>query len=222
MEYVPLLSGAKWNLLVALSKKPQSPKDLAIKTNTSITNVLQQLSILDAHGIVDKQKDKARGPGKPKTIYNLKKELIHSSVLMNNSASKNVVMLKNQDMIHLLMLNQLGAGLFNNGEDAYYLTKFFLANEVLIRQSESIGYLQTKTDDIELLIIAENLQEIREQISNQIIKRPSGGEKKVVVWSHSQEEFKEGMHKKEKHFINFVKKVQTLYDPTGFFAILEK
>ncbi len=66
-----LLTGAKWELLKMIAIKPMSPTELAEQTNTSIANITQQLRLLEMAGLIEGERQKRDGKGKPQTIYKL-------------------------------------------------------------------------------------------------------------------------------------------------------
>jgi DNA-binding MarR family transcriptional regulator len=58
----------KWIILKEIAESPQSPSDLALKTNTSLSNITQQLKLLEAYQIVRREKSEEKNTGKPRTI----------------------------------------------------------------------------------------------------------------------------------------------------------
>ncbi|MFH1071975.1 MAG: winged helix-turn-helix domain-containing protein [Nanoarchaeota archaeon] len=218
MEYGALLIGSKWDILKELSKKSSSPTELSAKLKTSIPNILQQLSLLEAHGLVEKTREFSKKPGKPRTIYTLKNELLHLSFIGGYKSKKLLIPLDKEDILPYLILQ---ARLFDNQEDSLHLMKFFFLNEELLRKCDAVAFFKSNQKEIELLIITENLALVREKISNQFIK-VNEKEMKLIVWSHNQFEVEDGLFRKDRHFTEFIDAIQPLYDPAGYFSILKK
>ncbi|MFH1916418.1 MAG: winged helix-turn-helix domain-containing protein [Nanoarchaeota archaeon] len=215
MDIGYLLQGTKWDILSELVKNPQSPKDLALRLKTSIANVQQQLALLEAHGIVTKAKEKSKGPGKPKTKYSLKQDIFHVAALRtNHSLRKSMPFIHNESFISFIRHASI-----MDKDDAYYFLKFLYANEDLVRTWDALGFVKTNTGNIELLVITENLKPLREQFANQTIKKPGGGEKKVVIWSHNAIEIEEGLLRKDPYFTNYIGKIDPLHDSHGVLKV---
>lgn len=212
-----ILTQTRKALLKEIATKDSSAQELAKKTKTSIPNVLHQLQILEAQGFLDRRSGKTKKPGKPPTLYSLKKETLTISILSKTGVLTQTVSLKDMDMFDLMHTRLL---LFSQ-EDRPYIKKFFSINEPLIRTCQAIGLFRGKTKDIELLIITENLGEVREKISNQIIAW-NGKDRKIIVWSHNLFEMEDGLSRQDQHFISFKGKTDILYDPQGIFNLLTK
>lgn len=71
MELESLFTSSKWMILKEISRHSQSPLQLAEKLNTSIANISQQLRLLEAAGIVKKQRVPERARGKPRVMFSL-------------------------------------------------------------------------------------------------------------------------------------------------------
>ena len=56
MDYGTILTDSKWNIIKELSEKEQTPTELADKTKTTLANISQQLRLLEAYGIVKKER----------------------------------------------------------------------------------------------------------------------------------------------------------------------
>jgi predicted transcriptional regulator len=212
-----VLTSTRKSFLKEIAAKDCSAQELAKKTKTSIPNVLHQLQILEAQGYLERRTGKTKKPGKPPTFYSLKKETATLNILSKAGVFNQTLSLKEIEMfdlmhIRLLMLNQ---------EERPFIKKFFYMNEPLIRTCQAIGLFHGKTKDIELLVITENLGEVRATISNQMITW-NGKDRKVIVWSHNLFEMEDGLTRQDQHFQNFKGKIDTLYDPQGIFNLLGK
>jgi predicted transcriptional regulator len=212
-----LLTGTKWELLKELSQKEGTPQELSRRLVTSLPNILHQLSILEAHGLVGKRIEKRSSPGKPATRYYIKRGIVQVILSSPALCVKMEFPFDQADMIHkvLLYLKVL------NQEETFWVEKFVMINELLIRTCQAMGYYQGRSKDIELLVITENLKEVRDKISNQVITW-NGKDRKIVVWSHNQYELDEGLKNNDHHFLTFKGKITPIYDPGGVLKVLMK
>ncbi len=71
MDLETLLTGSKWEIIELLAKEKLSPIELAKRLNTTIANISSQLRLLQAAGLVQKEKTGSAGAGKPRTLFSL-------------------------------------------------------------------------------------------------------------------------------------------------------
>lgn len=91
MDLETLLTGTKWDILESLAKKPSSPLMLAKQLCTSIANISQQLRLLQAAGLVTRQKTGAGKPGKPRTVFSLVDDFAFITIISHGFAQKKLV-----------------------------------------------------------------------------------------------------------------------------------
>ena len=220
MDLQDVFGDTRWSLLKELAKGSKSASELARKANMSTAHATNQLSLLEAKGIIKKCKtavraDKAsaekRPAGKPKKPYELVDDIILTGVLRNGMAERRVSKARDLGDYERFAL----ATFFTlEADEAYAVNKFCLETGML-RKAEMIGLLKTHSNDIELFLVSENhLIEIREKHSNSHIEAISGKSKKIISWSHSKKEVEEGLAKGESYFQNLVKS-QELLDKKG-------
>lgn len=201
MDYGALLTESKWNIIRNLSETEQTPTELAEKTNTSLANISQQLRLLEAYGIVIKERrGSMKKPGKPRTIFSLGKEINHIISISNFGAVKKNLEL---DYFQKAILNIL---LVNKGL-SYYLEKFFIEKDEVIKKCDAIGLIPTQDEKIELLLITDHVQNIRDKYSNQDIENLEGEKKTIICWTHSIKEIEEGIKSKNEHFIKLIEHI---------------
>lgn len=203
----------KWSILKELSIKEQSATDLAETINTSISNITQQLKLLEAYGIVIKNKSNEKTVGKPKIIYRIKEDFVYAAMLKNGKAEKRLFRLEGfNGFIHNMI--------FTTGpDDSFYILKFILKHEEILKRCKAFGFIKSTRDAVELFILAENVDEIRARFSNMFIEDISGKTKKIINWTHNEWEINDGLSRKDKYFLDMLWNVQILYDPN---RILEK
>lgn len=194
-----IFSSNKWVLIKEIAEKSQSPSDLAEKTKTSLSNIVQQLKLLEAYGIVKKEKaEPTNTNGKPKMIYSINKELAYIIYLKEGQAQK--ALFKIEPTLKGI-LNMI----FASNEDNYFLSKFFFQNEDILKKCKSISLIKSTRDSIELFLITDHVDEIRAKFSNTFVQDLAGKTKKIVNWTHNEHEIEEGLHRKDKYFIDLIK-----------------
>lgn len=208
-----LLANNKWQLLKEIASESQSPTELAEKTKTSISNVTQQLKLLEAYALVRREKEQEKNSiGKPKTIYTLNHEFVHATLLKHGKAEKK-----------LFKIEGFGRMLFNmlfltSTEDAFFILKFIIKHEELSKKCKAIGLIRTGKETIELFLITDHVDEIRAKLSNMFIEDLSGHTKKIINWSHNDYEISEGLNKKDRYYLDMLRNSQIIYDPHDVLA----
>src|SRR3989338_4809580 len=95
MDLETLFTEQKWNILHHLSAGGQSPLQLAKLTNTTISNISQQLKLLEAASLVKKKKVQNRDKGKPRSVYYLSDDFAYLISLSRNFVSKKFLIFTN-------------------------------------------------------------------------------------------------------------------------------
>lgn len=201
-----LLTG-KWNILKAIAEMPQSPSDLALNTNTSLSNIIQQLKLLEAYKVVRKERSEEKNSGKPRTIYYLNSEFAYAVVLKDGMAERRTFYVDHGNEMFFNIFFSMSQ------EDVMFMLKFSFKYEEVLKKCKAIGVLKTSKDSIELFVITDHLEEIRSKFSNIFIDDYHGKTKKIVNWSHNEYEIHDGLHRKDKYFMDMVKNVQIIHDP---------
>ena len=88
MELDSLFTEQKWQILQRLGIEKLSPLQLAEKTSTTISNVSQQLKLLEAANIVKKQKIPNRDRGKPRALFSLTNNFAYIVTISNGFVEK--------------------------------------------------------------------------------------------------------------------------------------
>jgi len=209
VDFETLFVESKWRILTELAQKKQSPTELAKKTNTSVANISQQLRLLEAYGIVKKQKVKSKNePGKPRTLYEIGKEATHIIHIERTIAEKKLFEKNNwtQAAINALMLEK--------EEDAYFIIKF-LCKEEIFNKCKSLFIIRNNHDSIEVLLITKNFEDIRKDYSSIELTGLNNNKKKIIIWSHDLPEIETGITEKNEYFINLTNKMRIIYDPSN-------
>jgi len=199
----------KWTILKEIAQVPQSPSDLTLKLNTSLSNITQQLKLLEAYNLVRKEKSEEKHAGKPKTIYYINTEIVYATILKEGMAERKVFHIDdNNDMFFNILF-----GL--NPEDLMYVLKFKFEYDNVLKKCKAIGFLKSSKESIELFLITDHLEEIRSKFSNVFIEDQNEKTKKIINWSHNEFEINDGLYRKDKYFMDMIRNVQIIHDPGG-------
>jgi len=211
MNYGELLTDSRWNIIKELSKKEQTPTYLATKTNTSLANISQQLRLLEAYGLVKKEKQaNNKEPGKPKNLYSIGKEVVNLTFISKHMAEKRDLELYfMQKVIIRLWLNL-------KKEEVYFLEKFLILHEEVIKKCQAISIVKTSSEQIELLIITKDVHELRAKYSNKETTNLEGKTKKIVCWTHTIEEIEQGIANNEEYFNQLISNIKPIIDKENF------
>jgi len=93
MDIETLLTGSKWAIIELLAKTPSSPLELAKKLNTTIANISQQLRLLQAAGLIKKQRTSEVKPGKPRMMFSLSDDFCFIIVISKDLTKKKLIRL---------------------------------------------------------------------------------------------------------------------------------
>jgi DNA-binding MarR family transcriptional regulator len=203
-----MLTNNKWQLLKEIAEQNQSPTELAEKTGTSISNVTQQLKLLEAYNIIRKEKDTEKNTiGKPKTIYSLNHEFVYATMLKHGRAEKKHFKIDGftKTLFNILFLI--------NTDDIFFMIKFMIQHEDLVKKCKAVGILRSGKDSIELFLITDHVDEIRGKFSNMFIEDLNGHTKKIINWTHNDYEIIDGLNKKDRYYLDMLRNSQTVYDP---------
>lgn len=214
MQEIPdIFNSNRWSILKELSRKEQSATELAETINTSISNITQQLKLLEAYNIIIKKKSNKKSVGKPRIIYKIKEDFVYAAILKNGKAEKRLFKLEGfNGFIHNMIFT-------TDPDDSFYILKFMLKHEEILKRFKALGFIKSTRDTIELFILTEHVDEIRARFSNLFIEDMKGKTKKIINWTHNEWEINDGFTRKDKYFLDMLWNVQILYDPN---RILEK
>jgi len=204
MELETMFVDQKWNILKNLSANKHSPLQLATKSNTSIANISQQLRLLEAAHLVQKQKIPNRDKGKPRTLFSLTDNYAYLISTMNDFAEKKLLKLSDHNKAILKIWY------LEDQELHYPLEKFFWKIEPNLQEIEGIAI--TKNGDTKLIVVSEKFDK---KIDDLHVKTKTT-ERVVKVDVFDKKEFSKYLKKAE--FSNLL----VLYDPTSSIINLVK
>jgi DNA-binding transcriptional ArsR family regulator len=216
-EFNPeILSNNRWVILKEIAETPQSPSDLALKTSTSLSNITQHLKLLEAYKIVRKDKSEEKNAGKPRTIYSLNVELAYALVLKEGKAERKIFNIDSSNNMFFDVLFSM------NHDDLMFMLKFIFKYEEVLKKCKAIGFLKSTKESIELFLVTDHLDEIRSKFSNIFIEDNHGKIKKIINWSHNKFEVNEGLHRKDKYYMDMIKNIQIIHDSQNILSHLKE
>ena len=189
----------RWELVQIIASKPSTGAELARNTGTSAANVSQHLKLLELGGIVVRE----RTGGKSQT-YKISRRMALITVL-DGQARRALVPL---DVARTAELKLLMEG----RSSGRYLRAFIAQQEDIVRSFIAFGTLP-EYEDIPLLVIADDVRALRREYANVQV-----GPRKIVIWSHTPEEFEEGVRRGDSYFTDKLHAVAPLADPKDLFA----
>lgn len=209
-----LFASPKWELVKEVAMNSQSPTSLAKKLHTSIPNVLHHLKLLEAYGVITGKPSKPNKTGKPPTLYGLAKPLAFIALLDKLGSTKRTL----NPSIHEKYFLQC---IINYKDpDNLGLIKLGLDHPELLSENTALGLNNYSARNADLLILSPDVSVYRTEKSKIVITMPKN-EFTFTVWSHTKEEFLEGLKKKEEYFLKFLNS-KILHDPKNYFESLAK
>lgn len=145
MDLETLFVESKWGILKLLSESGYSPLELAEKLNTSISNISQQLRLLEMAGLVQKVKIQNRDKGKPRMIFSIAGDFLYAIAVTRSSARKKLLSLNSRQQM-MMQIWHLEEGL------QYYLEKFFWKLEDKVPQIQAMA-LDQSSKSLKVLVV---------------------------------------------------------------------
>ncbi len=87
------LGSPRWAILEIIARKPSSPVEISQNVNTSVSYVSQQLKLLEAAGLVTKERTGSADKGKPRLVYSISREILQLNGLLKGTPVKKHVSL---------------------------------------------------------------------------------------------------------------------------------
>ncbi|MEK6968655.1 MAG: ArsR family transcriptional regulator [Nanoarchaeota archaeon] len=153
MEYEPLLTGTRWQILELLSEKRQSPLEISIRIKTTLANVSQQLRLLEVAGLVKTEKLRQRDKGKPRILYSIADDFGYIVLAAPGSARKSLLSLTFHQKLTLSLWHVAPSDL--HGPAGAFLTKF----DEYSQRIDAI-YFSKKFDELCIVTDAKELKKL--------------------------------------------------------------
>jgi len=187
VEFENLLTESKWKIIEIISKTPSSPIEIAQILNTTISNVTQQLKLLEFTGLVTKQRISNTQKGKPRVVYSLAHDFCYIITAIKNFSSKKLI---HNTKYHNTILKIWNIDQINSH---YYLEKVYWLLEPELRNVFLLAV--TKTLD-KLFIVSDNPTKIKKLLGSLVIKDYEGNTKKFDYEVYTKEKFLSFINKK--------------------------
>ncbi|MBR9705052.1 winged helix-turn-helix transcriptional regulator [Candidatus Pacearchaeota archaeon] len=149
MDFDLFLTSPRWEILQIIAEKPTSPIEIAEKLNTTVSYISQNLKLLDAANLLNREKTGAVEKGKPRTLFSLKNELFYLTLLSKNKSEKRLVSLNNHHKTILSIWS------IKDPELHYYFEKFYWKIEDDLDETEGV-FIETTEKFPRFLIISES------------------------------------------------------------------
>jgi hypothetical protein len=197
-----IVTGARWELLQQIALHPQTGAALALQNGTTPANVSQHLKLLELAGLVSR----VRINGKA-----MQYQLAHQTALitlLTDAPVRTVVPLTDMSCAELRLLCEGSA-------NARTIRWFILQHEDLVKTFLAFGRVHSQGPDTQLFVISNNIKPLRKEYANIHF-----GTQKLVIWSHTPEEVRDGLARNEPYFHELFNTLDPLYDPQHLFTTL--
>jgi len=161
MDFDSFLTSPRWEILQIIAEKPSSPVEIAEKLNTTVSYVSQQLKLLDAAGLLIKEKTGAAQRGKPRNLYSISKEILYLTALTESFTEKKLIYITEH---HKKILK---IWLIKDPTLHYYIEKLFWKLE---EDLEEIDAIFIETNIVSKVIIVTDSKKIKTRVES-IIKK---------------------------------------------------
>lgn len=151
MDFDSFLASPRWEILKILAENPSSPTEIAVKLETTVAYVSQQLKLLDAAGLIIRTKTGASEKGKPRSIFQLSKEIVYVAALSEGISEKKAF---NANDYHKTILK---IWLVKDPSLHYYLEKLYWKLEENRKEIESI-FLDVSSEKIIVISDSKTLK----------------------------------------------------------------
>ena len=149
MELDTFLASPRWEILQTVVAKPSSPMEIAEKLNITISYVSQQLKLLEAAGLVKKEKTGAFEKGKPRNLFSLSNEALYIIPLTKGLNKKKLFSLTEYHKIILRIW------FLENSSLHYSVEKFFWKIEKYLEEIKSIYVDFSKLEPRVIIVLKE-------------------------------------------------------------------
>ncbi len=180
MELDSFLASPRWDILKIIIQKPSAPIEIAEQIQATTSFVSQQLKLLEAAGLVKKQKTGAFEKGKPRSLFSISQESLYIIPLAKNAPDKTLLTLskENKAIINIWCLE--------NEQLQIPLQKFFWLLQPHLEKIDNISiYTKSLTPKVYITSsdkslthkINETQKNIEDPLVFQVISSPASLEK---------------------------------------------
>ncbi|MFH1290473.1 MAG: MarR family transcriptional regulator [Nanoarchaeota archaeon] len=149
MDYDMFFASPRWGILNIIARTPSSPIEIAEKIGTSVSYVSQQLKLLEAAGLVVKERTGSVEKGKPRTVYSVAKEIVQFSALLRGMPAKKHIYVTDHHKIILRIWA------LENSDLHYYVEKLYWKIEENLDEINGI-FVDLSKSKPDVLVVSGN------------------------------------------------------------------
>jgi DNA-binding transcriptional ArsR family regulator len=203
------LTSARWEILRELSKGPANTTRIAQAVGTSVPNASQQLRLLLAYGLIDREREKRGAVGKPAQRYRLARPCCEVSLAAQGFARRALLHPNDQQGLLVRVL------FIPKADDQLFVIKALSCADELLERC-AIAYLKSTAEAIELLLLTDDVERMRAQYSSMTVAC-RGKERRIAGWTHSASEVVAGIRKRDAYYEHLMRDPIILHDPHHLF-----
>jgi predicted transcriptional regulator len=152
LELEPVLAATRWRILKVLAERKASPLEMAQELKTTIANISQQLRLLEAYGLVKKERIQGRERNKPRMLYSIAQDSVYYVTIASKFAEKRKINLTKQKRTILKIWS------IEKEDWQYYIEKFYWKIEPNLKKIRKIG-VDVSQPNITLIIETDEPKE---------------------------------------------------------------
>jgi predicted transcriptional regulator len=149
MKLDTFLVSPRWDILQIIASKPSSPMQIAGQINTTVSYVSQQLRLLEAAGLITKEKTGSVEKGQPRNLFSISKEILYIISLSKEKQEKKLLRLNDYHKIILSIW------LLEDESIHYYVEKIFWKLEDYIEEISGI-YIDPSRSPPRIYVTSKN------------------------------------------------------------------
>ncbi|MEA2036794.1 MAG: hypothetical protein U9O94_04760 [Nanoarchaeota archaeon] len=208
MNIGSVFSDSKWGIIKDLSEQKLSPLQLANKYDTTMGNVGHQLRLLEAYGLIKKEKVSNREKGKPRTLFSLAYDCAYLVSATKGFADRKLLKLSDYHDTILKMW------FVDDSRIHYYLEKFYWKIEDHIEDINGMAIIKYSDSDVDVVILTDAKKELKEKIGKEMV---IGNKNKEGVRFNIQ-----FLSKDQLKSLDLVKDLHIIYDPNNVLSCYKK
>lgn len=178
MEIDSLFSSPRWKILELLARRPSSPLEISKILLTSVAYISQQLKLLEAAGIVSKERTRAVEKGKARNLYYLPNELVHLTALLRNNPIRRTLKLSDHQKTILKIW------ILADERFSYLLEKLFWVIEEDLTEIQTI-LVDSAGPKLNVVIVSDS-KKVKQKLEN-FTKRESSLMRIEIINSYTTE-----------------------------------
>lgn len=216
-------SEIKWKIVESLSKKDKAVTELAREFNTSLSNISQQLSELEASDIVKKTGKTEKGAGRPLVKYSIGEGFVFLVEAMPKEARKTFIEVDENIKTHLRIWS------IPQKEFHYFVESFWWELQDYLDDVESVAVFgsvakgDAKPDsDMDVLLLARQNQNILEKKFSAKIAGQKGKGKMIMSQVFSMTDFESSLKERSAFAGEVLNSMVVIHDPNGFLRGLKE